>query len=61
MNSKQIENEKRNAEIMILDALQTLTKNTGKVVRSISFDFKKEQDGTQREFRRVTITFDPDA
>lgn len=58
MNEKQIAREKQNAELMVLDALQNLTKATGLTVRSIHFDFKPEPDGKQREFARVSIDLD---
>ena len=58
MKAKEIERHKQNAELMILDALVQFTKTTKRHVRSISFDFEPEPDGTQKAFSRVTLTLD---
>lgn len=58
MNEKAVQQHKRNTELMILDALQTFTQETRRRVRSISFDFESEPDGTQRAFTQVTLTLD---
>lgn len=58
LTAKEIQREVRNTELMVLDALQTFTRKTGRHIHSITFGFKQEDDGTQKEFSEVNIVVD---
>lgn len=55
MSPREIEKQKTNAELMVLDALQNFTKVTGQRIHSIEFEQESPHEDAPKEFKSVKL------